>query len=195
MSRKAGNKYKDEFYPTPEYCVHRLIDGFPFKGGTFFEPAAGQGHILNHFATYPTLVDAKWFINDLYLLDAFKQNFADRAESQDFTTFKKPNHWPERFDYLVTNPPFSLAADFLTIGLGVAETVIMLLRMNWIAPNTRNHLLKNNMPHLYVLPDRPSFEEGKTDATEYAWMVWHRSAPVSVATIQLLEPTPLIERK
>lgn len=78
-------------------------------------------------------------------------------------------------DLIVTNPPFSLSMEFLTKSLSEAQTVVYLLRLNYLGSAERKTFWKQNQPtHLYVLSNRPSFTGLGTDATEYAWFVWDR---------------------
>jgi hypothetical protein len=78
--------------------------------------------------------------------------------------------------------------------------VVALLRLNWPARAPGKHpdryeLIRKFTPDVYVLPNRPSFSNGGTDATEYAWMVWNRSARWRPGRIQILDTTAKKDRK
>jgi len=74
---------------------------------------------------------------------------------------------------VVMNPPYSYAREFVDAGLQVADTVVALLRVNWVASRKRKEWHRLHPSDLHVLDKRPSFTgDGKTDATEYAWFVW-----------------------
>lgn len=93
-------------------------------------------------------------------------------------------------DVLIMNPPFSLALDFVRHGMAMAETVVMLQRLNWLGP-ARADWLRENHPDVYVLPKRPSFtDDGKTDATEYAWFVWRDGLGNRAGEIAMLDAAP-----
>lgn len=75
-------------------------------------------------------------------------------------------------DIAVMNPPFSLAIEFLRRAIKEVDTVAALLRLNFLGGQKRAEWHRCNPSDVYVLPRRPSFTGGGTDATEYAWFVW-----------------------
>jgi hypothetical protein len=48
----------------------------------------------------------------------------------------------------------------------------MLLRANYLGSTRRTAFFQKHAPDAYVLANRPSFKKGRTDATEYAWLLW-----------------------
>ncbi|WP_436663579.1 hypothetical protein ACOALA_13645 [Alicyclobacillus acidoterrestris] len=79
----------------------------------------------------------------------------------------------ERYDFIITNPPFSLAQEFVEKSLTLANCVIMLLRLNFLASGKRKEFWEKHPPTaIHVLTKRPSFTGTGTDATDYAWFVW-----------------------
>jgi hypothetical protein len=50
--------------------------------------------------------------------------------------------------------------------------VAFLLRLNFLGSQRRAAFHRSFPSDVYVLPRRPSFTGGGTDATEYCWMVW-----------------------
>ncbi len=108
---------------------------------------------------------------------------------------QKPLHG-RRFDVALGNPPFSLAQEFVEESMRVADTVVMLLRLNFIGSAGRSAFMQKHTPDVYVLPDRPSFDGRGTDSIEYAWFVWQgRAARRSVGAIAVLDTTPLSVRR
>lgn len=84
---------------------------------------------------------------------------------------------------IIANPPFSQAQEFLEYALVMrAEaadwhqpkpTVIFLLRLNFMGAQKRYPFWSAaERPKLRVLSQRPSFTEGGTDMTDYAWFIW-----------------------
>lgn len=75
---------------------------------------------------------------------------------------------------LITNPPYSWALEFVERAREQCPDIesAFLLRLNWLGSQRRAAFLRTHPPDVYVLPKRPSFTNGGTDATEYAWMVW-----------------------
>lgn len=87
------------------------------------------------------------------------------------------------FDVVITNPPYSLAFEFLQRCRQLAPWVCLLLRVGFLeggaSPATaeRSAFLKKDFPDVYVLPNRPPFAKNKagkwgTDSATYAWMMW-----------------------
>ena len=150
MSRqKKGIRLNDtDFYPTPMWCYENLdIDWSKFK--TAHEPCAGDGRILN-------------WINS----KGIDCSYSEITEGKDFFD------WDNNVDLIFTNPPFSLAKEFVSHSLTRAKTVFMLMRINFLGSKNRYEWWKENPPtSLFVLSSRPSFTGKGTDATEYAWYV------------------------
>lgn len=87
----------------------------------------------------------------------------------------------QQYDMVITNPPFSLAIDFIKKALRVVKPggyVVMLLRLNFFGSEDRNQFfLKGAMPELaYVHAKRLGFTpDGGTDSIEYIHAVWRRT--------------------
>lgn len=85
-----------------------------------------------------------------------------------------PEPWP-RADLIITNPPFSLAMEFVRRALKERHerTVAMLLRLAFAASKVRAEFHRANPSDVFVLSKRPSFtSDGKSDSADYAWFVW-----------------------
>lgn len=76
------------------------------------------------------------------------------------------------FDLVIANPPYSDAERFVEHALTIGRTCCFLLRLNWLASKKRAAFHRAHPSDVFVLPRRPSFTNGGTDATEYAWFVW-----------------------
>lgn len=174
----------DDAYYTPAWCVHRLLDAGVQIAGDVLEPCAGDGAIIR--AVGNRIPGLTWTTADI--APRMKVDFHG-----DFLSYA-----PGRsFDCVISNPPYILAESIvrhsLTMSLG---TVIMLLRLNWLASCKRQEFLKARPPDVYVLPNRPSFTHGGTDMTEYAWFVWNmQDLYREKGSVQVLDITPLSERR
>jgi len=83
----------------------------------------------------------------------------------------------EHFDWIIGNPPYGKADEFVTKALTQAtEGVAFLLRLGFLAGQRRaSNLYSRAMPDVHVLSRRPSFTaDGRTDAADYGWFVWRR---------------------
>jgi len=165
----------NDLYETPSWTTRAILaelQGLP-RDAVWLEPAFGKGAITDAV--------------DGFYVSALDWRACDIGEPPPRGTF--PNVAFEQLDFLtvapgklgplpsirviITNSPFSLAQEFVEHALcWMDATVIMLLRLNFLGSQKRAKLFHGSMPDVYVLPKRPSFTGGGTDATEYAWMVW-----------------------
>jgi hypothetical protein len=186
-------------YATPGWCVERLMERVTLPGGHWLEPCAGYGSIINRIEGQRT--DVAWSACEMRAEHEPRlREYGCRAiHIGDFLSIAKAGHtalWP-RFDVVITNPPYYFARQFVQACRPLARVVVMLLRVNILGGAKRQPWLSQDMPDLYVLPDRPSFKATgalDTDATEYAWCVWE-GAPRTRGYVQILGLTPLAERR
>jgi len=222
-TKRGAERSRDDWYPTPHWCVHRLLETLPLnvRFGTsthWLEPCAGDGDIIaaersfrskdpnsqrNEFyapgnGTGWTAVEirdeCKRPLSELKpsLLNVRIMDFLDYAKAVKKSIDEDGEH---RFDGVMTNPPFCLAMPILEACLPIARVTIMLLRMNFLGSEERAPFFQKYMPTLYTLPNRPSFVGKGTDSIEYAWFMWEGFHIRKQGTIQLLDSTPLDERK
>ena len=98
--------------------------------------------------------------------------------------------WTSEVDLILTNPPFSLAKEFIDHSLTISQTSIMLLRINYLGSISRHQWWKENTPTaLHVLSKRPSFTGTGTDATDYAWYVWDNTSRLDKGVFFVTPPT------
>jgi len=147
-TNRGAVRNKNDFYPTPQEPIEKILNEIDFSDVShFFEPCRGGGAIFNHIK-----VD---------------KSYAELSEGIDYLTTDFNT------DLIITNPPFSIALEFLEKSLKEAKTVVYLLRLNFMGSQKRKSFWQNNPPsHLFTLSKRPSFTGKGTDSTEYAWFVW-----------------------
>ena len=158
-----------DYYPTPSYCVDRLLEALELPGGTWYEPCAGNGNIIK--AVNALRSDVVWKANEIQV--QFKGQIEALVKPENLTIADFLQTTPPKVDVIITNPPYSLVGDFIVSSLMHANHVAMLLRLSFIASDKRASFLKRNMPDVYIIPNRPNFGPGVSDSTEYAWFVWH----------------------
>jgi len=182
----AVTRREYDFYPTPAWCVRRLLEAVDLPGGRWLEPAVGDGAIVR--AVDELRDDVHWTTVDV----------RDEVEADFHYDFVAPLFQGpvavHAYDVCITNPPFSQALEFVVESRRRARVVAMLLRLCWLASRERNDWLGATMPDVYVLPDRPSFTGNGSDMTEYAWMVW-RSRDRATGELRVLRKTPINERR
>ena len=81
--------------------------------------------------------------------------------------------WSFPGQMVVTNPPFSRAAECVKHAVAQAQLVLMLLRLDFLGSQGRAGMHRLLRPAVYVLPHRPSFTlDGRTDKYNMAWFSW-----------------------
>lgn len=151
MSRqKTGLRLnKTDFYPTPSWCFENLeLDWTKFN--TAHEPCKGDGRLY------------QWLLNK-----GIKTTYTEITEDLDYFD------WEGTSDLIITNPPFSLAQEFIDYSISKSKVTIMLLRLNFLGSIKRYEWWSNSPPTaIHVLSKRPSFTGSGTDATDYGWFIW-----------------------
>ena len=167
--RIEPNDSLDDF-PTPPWATRALIEhviGPKFSLGsmTCLEPACGRGHMSFTLAEY---------FRDVTSQDVCDYGFGEVAD------FQTATHAAQSFDWVITNPPFRLAEEFITRSLEIARHgVAMLTRTVFIESVGRFERLFAPTPPTWVaqFSERVPMVRGRLDrkastATGYSWLVW-----------------------
>lgn len=191
-TNRGRERERDDAYYTPAWCVRALLRVVNLPGGEWLEPAAGSGAIIRAVEAFRedrqrwTAVD----INEATYHACLGSVEGERIlAGGDFLCddILCALAFPRRhYSVAITNPPYSLAQEFVERCLSLASVTVMLLRLNWLGSQRRAAFLRAHMPDVYVLPRRPSFVHGATDACEYAWLVWGPIAS-GVGRVQVLD--------
>jgi hypothetical protein len=180
-----------DFFPTPPWGTRALVEivlrdrlGFDLEMTRIWEPAAGEGHMAEVLREYkPACV----FASDVHRypeargridrIGSFTGEGLDVVKAPDFRLHERG----PGLDFVITNPPFNLAEQFLERALREAEVVCLLLRSNFIDTQGRYERVFSKTPPLCVaqFAERLPMHEGRWDpdgdtATSYAWFVWAR---------------------
>lgn len=177
MSAKHGEpKLVQETYMTPRWVCESLLRECSLPVGRWLEPCAGTGNIIQ--AVNSVRDDVEWTaVELLHEYESRLRATGARVRLGDFldVAFRAqlvrahPKEAP--FRVVMTNPPYSKTAEFLNACREVSELVVFLLRLNYLEGAERALFWRSCPPDVYVLPNRPSFTGGGTDATAYAWFV------------------------
>lgn len=155
----------NDFYPTPEWATHELLSQVEIRGSVL-ECCAGAGDIASPLRRSGLMV----ITNDIdgrHLTDCH---------------FDAVLPWPVGNgmpDWVVTNPPFSLAPEIVPMAYNRSRIgVAILLRLSFLEPvENRGHWLNQHPPTTLIVLPRISFTgDGKTDNVTCAWMVWDKRA-------------------
>jgi len=172
------------------------LETIELPGGVWLEPCAGEGAIID--AVRAVRQDVDWHAIELRddCRETLRAKVRDPANVRIDNLLTMEGAQQERYRVLITNPPFRLAQEIVEQSFALAETCILLLRLNFLASARRASLMRKFPPDVYVLPNRPSFSGGgKTDSVEYAWFVWHPRTARAHGVLQVLSPTPSRERR
>lgn len=121
-------------------------------------------------------------ILELYGHQVISTDLVDRAYGVGGIDFLQPTPYDNlSYDAIITNPPFSLALEFVEKSLRIAPVVCMFLRIGFIESEHRDALFTNNPPrYIAVFRKRArtsknaAFPKGEASATCHAWFIWYR---------------------
>lgn len=147
-------------YPTPDIATLSLLDRESFIG-LVWEPACGSGNIAKHF---PRCIATDIRDNNIY--------------GETGIDFLKVHR---EVDHIVTNPPYSLAQQFVEHALDCSSgKVAMLCKLAFLEGKARYSLFKEHpIKTVYVFSKRlPLTKEGDTrkqsSMIPFAWFVWEK---------------------
>ena len=129
-TNRGGKRSPADDYPTPAWCVHRLLDACELPAGRWLEPCAGEGALIAAVDAHRT--GQSWTAVELRedCGSALRERGID-VHIGDFRTMRAPAS--ARFDVAITNPPYSCAQDIVDRARELADVVVMLLRLNFVA--------------------------------------------------------------
>lgn len=183
---RSNCRVTNDAYPTPAWCVRRLLDAVPLPGGRWLEPTAGAGSIITAVDDWratrglePVTWDACEINQD------YRKALAPKSERVVIGDLLGDAQLRSDYDVAITNPPFEIAADVFRECRKRARIVVLLLRANFKGSAERDELFRTDHPNEYALPNRPTFviverwdpKKGKwirttTDSCEVSWFCW-----------------------
>lgn len=159
-------------FPTPPWATralleHVIADAGPFRKLSCLEPACGAGHMAKPLKEYFGKVKAS---------DIHAYGYGSVA---DFLTTPLE---AGSVDWVITNPPFRLAEDFIKRALiGARHGVAILARTVFIESVGRyREIFEQTPPTKFAqFTERVPMVKGRLDrkastATGYAWIVWEK---------------------
>lgn len=188
VSLSSAKRVATDDYPTPRRAAWALLEAYgdilqrEAVRGTFLEPAAGSGELLDHVDR--RVGPKRWDVVDIRcpraLVDAGRRigfGVGEGLEQADYLERPAPK---KKAAVCVMNPPYSLAEAFVRKAIAEAEIVFALLPLTFLASLERSELLDEHSPRVCVLPERPSFTGGgSTGAMDCAWFVWGDRRPAT----------------
>lgn len=175
-------------FPTPPWATRALIEHV-FQEETQFlasltclEPACGAGHMAKVLAEYFKAITCC--------------DICDYGFGQQRDYLKSPPYAIGSWDWVITNPPFRLAEEFVLRSLDVARIgVAILARTVFIESVGRyERLFKSRPPTTYAqFTERVPMVKGRLDknattATSYCWLVWKKTVAVDAPKLVWIPP-------
>jgi 23S rRNA G2445 N2-methylase RlmL len=160
MNNASGERKESDLYETPYSMTMQLMERIEISG-SLLEPAKGNGAICK-------------------ILDEHGIKYHSYDKETNF--LKENNH----YDYIITNPPYSLAYEFIQKAKKVSDIFIFLLPLSYLHGKERydNVWTDKSFPlrKIFVFTRYPMLgdklrEDGKyrTGMQVYAWYVWDRN--------------------
>ena len=191
-TNRGSRRTPADYYPTPHWCVRRLLEEVELPGGHWVEPCAGDGDIIQ--AVQATRQDIAWTANEVR--EECQARLEELVASSDVRIGDTLEWSPaRRAAVAITNPPFRLAMEMVEWSIANAEVAVLLLRLNFLGTAKRAQFMRKHPPDVYVLPNRPSFTGKGTDSIEYAWFIWDSRRAEARGRLRVLAPTSTKERK
>lgn len=181
-AKLAGGNPKNErveydFYATDPMAVKKLLLKYPINGSEILEPCIGNGNIANAINNF---YNEERNITGIDIVDRGYPN----TIVQDYLTWETD----KKFDCIITNPPFSLAKEFVEKSMSILNDngqLIMFLKIQFLEGEKRKELFEKYPPkYIYVFRNRmatwnngePLDPNGKRWATTmcHAWFCWEK---------------------
>ena len=175
-----NGRVENDYYATNPKAVTMLLNEYDFHANTILEPCVGDGHIVNAVNDF--------FVNkrDITCLDLVDRGYPNTIV-QDFLTWKTI----KKFEGIITNPPFSLAQEFIEKGMELLTDdgqMAMFLKIQFLEGAKRKEFFEKYPPkYIYVFRNRMATwnnglekdpKTGKRWATTmcHAWFIWEKGS-------------------
>jgi hypothetical protein len=175
MAQRAEAADSPDDFPTPPWASRALIehvvtDKPALAQMSCLEPACGAGHMAKVLEEY---------FADVRCSDAYHYGYGPVRD------FLAEPYEANAYDWVITNPPFRLAEEFVSRALVVARRgVAILARTVFLESVGRYESLFRTVPptKFAQFVERVPMVKGRLDskattATGYAWLVWEKDIP------------------
>jgi hypothetical protein len=172
MAQRTEPKDSPDDFPTPPWATrglleHIVADAAALAKLTCLEPACGAGHMAKVLKEYFKRVHSS---------DAFSYGY---GEVRDFV--EEP-YEANAFDWVITNPPFRLAEEFVRLALPIARKGVAILARTVFLESVGRYqgIFREFPPTKFAqFVERVPMVRGRLDikastATGYAWLVWEK---------------------
>ena len=175
-----NGRVENDYYATNPKAVEMLLTNYSFHAATILAPCVGGGHIANAINNF--------FANQRVItgLDLVDRGYPNTIV-QDFLTWETDR----KFEGIITNPPFSLAQEFIEKGMKLLTDdgqMAMFLKIQFLEGIKRKEFFEKYPPkYIYVFRNRMATwnngnevdpNTGKRWATTmcHAWFIWEKGS-------------------
>jgi len=158
----SANREKNDFYATPEESTEKLLNVVTFRG-RIYEPCCGQGHISEVLVKHG--------------YEVFSSDLVDRGYGTPRVDFLMET---QKYDNVVTNPPFKNALEFAEKALELSRyKVALLLKLSFLEGVARRNFFKRYPPEkVWVFSQRQALmkngEPHSGGMLALAWFIWSK---------------------
>jgi len=174
QNRRAPRGGPEDF-PTPPWATRAFLNHVlpaALHDKTCWEPAANRGFMVRPLQ--------ERFGN---VIGSDLHDYGVGFPMVDFLTGPTPADHGQRVDWIITNPPFNLAEEFVQRALCVVNVgVAFILRSSWMEGKGRHERLFNPRPPSVIAQhtERVPMVQGRLDRKAvtqmpYAWFVWEQN--------------------
>lgn len=170
MAQRTEASDSPDDFPTPPWatralCEHIIGGRQALNRATCLEPACGAGHMVRPLREFFASVEGA---------DAYHYGF---GPVRDFLSYP---YEAKSHDWVITNPPFRLAEEFVVRALTVARRGVAILARSVFLESVGRYegIFRDTPPSKFAqFTERVPMVKGRLDAkastaTGYAWLVW-----------------------
>jgi len=155
-TNRGGKRSPADFYRTPKWPVHRLLEAVALPSGLWLEPGAGDGSIISS-------VNEAHAVRPIWTAVELREECRPQLHAAgasivhigDFLSYSP--QLPVPFDVAIGNPAFSIAMETVRKCIELARRTLLLLRLDFLGSAKRCAFFREHTPDVYVLPNRPCF--------------------------------------
>ena len=191
MAQRNGEAGGLDYFPTPPWATRALMEHVILTrnnvdGMTCLEPACGEGHMASVLREY---------FADVGAMDIKDYGF---GAVQDYLS-SAPD---KQYDWIITNPPFNKANEFVIKALKEARHGVAILARTVFLESVGRYrgIFQHNPPTVFAqFVERVPMVKGRlsksaSTATGYGWFVWEKDLEVQPA-LMLIPPCRKILEK
>jgi hypothetical protein len=175
MAQRTEAKDSLDDFPTPPWATRALIEyiikpEYDVSKMTCLEPACGRGYMSK--------------VLDEYFQCTHGSDVASYNGSNKVIDFLGGSYQNSSYDWVITNPPFRLAEDFVLRALDVARLGVAILARTVFLESVGRYqsIFSINPPTKFAqFSERVPMVKGRVDekattATGYAWLIWQKNS-------------------